>query len=518
MSGERFALALGNATGFFIVAYRMLHERHGTLLAVLALAVSACYVLLGMAFRRRVPEDRRALFGFALLSATFLTLAAPIRLGLNGITLCWGAEGVALITLGYLFRYAPVRHFGCAVLALAVGRLVTRHDLVNSARAWPFQNTDFWVSLWVALSLGGSAAVHHRFRKHGAESDGDVKRLLGNVAGLLGAWLLNHEIAAWMGDLSEAPEMSRYLFLSAHCVLWSCTAVAFAWAGLRLRAWATCVIGLFLLVPACLLGLAMYRVDVASSFPVLNLRFGAAAVCVACLLGFHALLRRFSGHEEDAAGLVDSLVWAALAMGLAFLSLECHAWFYRGGEAAGHARWLTLAVMSMIWSVYALLTAGVGLRLRLRPLCVVGLSLLGVAGIFGLAMYDVQLAARPLLILNLLALRRRGGVRGVSGGFPRAPAPLRRTGGGRGRAGGDSGVGRAVRAVDLPESGVRPLVHSRRRRSPPRALDDSGCAVHAVERLRIAVHGGGDTASPARHVCCWRAPSGRSLLFGVGHV
>ncbi len=90
--GERFFLAVSNAAGMFGLTYTILHSAHKHTLGLVTLGMSASYLILGSLTRKRLRDDERAVFGFIALSVMFLTIAIPIHLDFNGVTVAWAVE------------------------------------------------------------------------------------------------------------------------------------------------------------------------------------------------------------------------------------------------------------------------------------------------------------------------------------------------------------------------------------------------------------------------------------------
>ena len=106
---ERFIMAVAVATAAFGLAHRILYPEHRHVLGFWTLGMAACYAGVGTLARKRIAADVRGAFAFLAFAMTFLTISAPLHLGLNGITLAWGAEAVLLLYLGFRFAYQPVR-------------------------------------------------------------------------------------------------------------------------------------------------------------------------------------------------------------------------------------------------------------------------------------------------------------------------------------------------------------------------------------------------------------------------
>jgi hypothetical protein len=152
-----------NAGLAWTVLYHVFHDARPRLLGLMALALSAAYLLLGLALARTRETDALHVRAALGLAATFLTLAIPVQLGLHGITLAWAAEGLLLAWLGARFDSVLTRAGGHLVVALALGRLLFWHTPLHRGAFTPVLNPSFgtWVAViavaFVAASLGRGA-------------------------------------------------------------------------------------------------------------------------------------------------------------------------------------------------------------------------------------------------------------------------------------------------------------------------------------------------------------------------
>ena len=220
------------------------HESAGLFASILALA--GFHFLLGFHAWRGGGEPMRARVALGLAVA-FFTMALPVKLGLDGTTLAWAAEGVLLTWLGVKQRSSLARLYGYLVLMLALCRLFLRHVPLHPEPFTPVLNAQFGVWLFVIAAM----AVTRRLARTVGEAEGDVAWLDGACALVLGPLtltlllgLLSHETTAYFGHVSQAAadagdrvgalraEREGGLALS---VLWTLFATGLLSAGLLLR-------------------------------------------------------------------------------------------------------------------------------------------------------------------------------------------------------------------------------------------------------------------------------------------
>jgi uncharacterized membrane protein len=118
-------LVLANSFAYFGALYVMLWPQDRWPLTLLALALSAAYVVIA----RLVPppesgEAPLARFLFAGLALTFATLAIPIRLDGKWITLAFSVEGAILVWTGFRSMTPYLRAAGYFLLALSAIRIL----------------------------------------------------------------------------------------------------------------------------------------------------------------------------------------------------------------------------------------------------------------------------------------------------------------------------------------------------------------------------------------------------------
>jgi uncharacterized membrane protein len=118
-------LVLANSFAYFAALYEMLWPQDRWPLTLLALALSAAYVVIA----RLVPpaksgEAPLARFLFAGIALTFATLAIPIRLDGKWITLAFSIEGAILVWTGFRSVTHYLRAAGYLLLAISAIRVL----------------------------------------------------------------------------------------------------------------------------------------------------------------------------------------------------------------------------------------------------------------------------------------------------------------------------------------------------------------------------------------------------------
>ena len=149
-------LVVANAAGYFWAVYLTLEATRPGLEAPWAVGLAVLYRLVSSDYASRVADDPAPVLLHEGISWTFITLAIPLALDVQWITLAWAVQGVMLLWLASRTP-APVAAWGgLAALLLAFSRAVA-FDRYWSVDLVPVWNLTFLVHLLVAaaLAVGG---------------------------------------------------------------------------------------------------------------------------------------------------------------------------------------------------------------------------------------------------------------------------------------------------------------------------------------------------------------------------
>jgi len=393
---ERFVMALANATWAFSYAYAVLYREHKHVLGFVALGMAACYLVLGAGSRRRIAADVRAAFGFLALAVLFLTLAVPLHMRLEGITLVWALEGPVLLYLAYRFRYLPVRIGAFIVALLAVVRLFAVHWPLHDALFIPIWNRHFGTAICVPLAGAVLAVIHQWQRKDSVAADRVLKLAGALGAGLLGLVVVHAELGQWF-------EYSGRLYLG-QCtlpVLWAAGAMAFLLAGGLTRSVHAWYAGLLPLAVAVALAAAGYQDRVPGGYALfLNSRFGAALAAASAVF-IYALCMP---GRRGVPGYVAGLIWGAGAFVLlALLSTEAYSYCHEQILDWQKAHWLGLMSLSVVWAGYAAAMLAIGFWRRILAVRLAALALFGVTAM-KVVLVDIADVRQIYRVISFLVL------------------------------------------------------------------------------------------------------------------
>jgi uncharacterized membrane protein len=231
---------------FYATCYFLLDDDRHEWMAPLALAMAILYAAVARAELALRPADRRILLVTAGTALTFVTLAIPVQLEFNWITIGWGVEALLLLWASFEAAAPRLRSLSGIVFAAAVLRFLLVDTPWDYRAAFtPVFNRYFLGMLALASCLACAAYLARRL---------PVFFMAGILAvGVL--WLgLSFEAYSYFAaqaralqpDAYEAAKQLRWTGQLALSVLWSVLAGLMTAAGFRLRLRAARVAGLAL--------------------------------------------------------------------------------------------------------------------------------------------------------------------------------------------------------------------------------------------------------------------------------
>lgn len=391
-------LVVANAAGYFWAVYFTLEATRPGLEAPWAVGLAVLYRLVSADYASRVSDDLMPVLVHEGVSWTFLTLAIPLALDAQWVTLAWAVQGVMLLWLASRVPTSVAAWGGLAALLLAASRAVA-FDRYWSADIVPVWNLTFLVHLLVAVALvaGGWLGGRVSAEVSAADRFRPSPRLVQGVlwvasvvtlavlfwrepTGLWPASLLTFEIIAvgWLGRGSTSPAFVVAIpFLAIVLTL----RVLLADDDLA-RAAAGSLVSLPLIsrVGACLgMGLAggfLVRAPGVSTQLAGRIVSGGAGLVLLFVLSL-----AWTRHQEA----LESAARAA------------------GRRLVGDVGWRVQVGLSVLWTVYAALALVWGFARRNPAVRYAALALLGLT-VFKAFTVDFAAAKTSLRILSFLVL------------------------------------------------------------------------------------------------------------------
>ena len=215
-------LLLSNSFIFFGVGYFAL-EHHPTgqhLLGLFALGNALIHFIVSAVLYKRNLGNKNLFYLVAILVLTFITIAIPIELDGNWVTLLWMAEACLLFWLGRTKSIPAYEYVAYPLMLLAISSLYQDWEMTytffifdkTAGRVLPLFNVQFLTSV---LCIGGFAFINYLFFNkkytHPFDDKWDLKKML-NYA--LPTTLVALVFLAFKGELTfywdQLYEMSRF--------------------------------------------------------------------------------------------------------------------------------------------------------------------------------------------------------------------------------------------------------------------------------------------------------------------
>lgn len=159
------AILLSNTFFYYAAGMLILSDYHPQLKGLFTIVLAIINLVFGWLLFRRFNADRKLVYLFVGLTLTFVTLAAPVQLKGNYITLFWAAESVLLVWLAQRTNMVAFRISSVVVQVLMLGSLVMDWQNVYGLPADEVPvllNKAFITGISSVLALGAVAVLMRR--------------------------------------------------------------------------------------------------------------------------------------------------------------------------------------------------------------------------------------------------------------------------------------------------------------------------------------------------------------------
>lgn len=274
---EDALLLLVNPFSFFATAYNLLNPTHHDWMGAFAIGMALVYASAAKFLLTRAKKSRREILLLIAVALTFVTIAIPIQLRSNWITIAWAVEGLAILWAALEIRSVRLRAHAFALFGLAFGKFIFWDTPYGRRPTFtPVFNRYFLSSLFVIGCFLAAVYLYHRADQRKL-IDGRVTKIVLGLCAALAFWLLNsietHTFFvanALAQKTAEDAEHQRWLGQMALSVLWAGYAAALAALGFvrRIAAvrWAALALFAVTVVKALLVDIAqlqkIYRIIV----------------------------------------------------------------------------------------------------------------------------------------------------------------------------------------------------------------------------------------------------------------
>ena len=271
---EDALLLLVNPFVFFATAYHLLNPTHHDWMGAFAIIMALVYAGIAKLLLSRAVGSRREILLLIAVALTFLTVAIPIQLRSNWITIAWAVEGVAILWAALEIQSVRLRAHAFALFVLAFGKFLFWDTPYGYRTAFiPVFNRYFLSSLAV---IGCYLAAVYLFERRKLINDRTAMLVIALCAALMFWLLISIETQTYFAGRAfveknmEDAARERWLGQMALSVLWAAYAAALAAFGFVRRVavirWAALALFGLTVVKAMLVDIAqlqkLYRIIV----------------------------------------------------------------------------------------------------------------------------------------------------------------------------------------------------------------------------------------------------------------
>lgn len=235
---EDALLLLVNPFAFFATAYHLLNPTHHDWMGAFAIGMALVYASAAKLLLTQATKGRREVLLLIAVALTFVTIAIPIQLRSNWITIAWAVEGLAILWAALEIRSTRLRVHAFALFALAFVKFLFWDTPYGYRPAFtPVFNRYFLSSLLMIACFLDAVYLYHRAGQRKL-IDGRVTKIVIGLGATLAFWLLisieTHTffVARVVAQkITEDVDHQRWLGQMALSVLWAGYAAALAALG-----------------------------------------------------------------------------------------------------------------------------------------------------------------------------------------------------------------------------------------------------------------------------------------------
>jgi len=178
--------------------YFLLRPDYEGFLGFLATALGAIYIFFAYISSSIQEEDKRLPMFLGAIAVVFLTIAVPLELEQNAITIAWAVEAAVLFALGVSLANPGMRIFGFGVLVISLIRLSAFDSGTGDLTTFiPFFNRRFFTYFMVIISSAVMAYLSVRERERFSSFEKGAQFILGSLVNLLILIVITMEISTF---------------------------------------------------------------------------------------------------------------------------------------------------------------------------------------------------------------------------------------------------------------------------------------------------------------------------------
>ncbi len=283
---EDALLLIVNPFAYFATAFHLLNTTYHDWMGVFAIVMALVYAGAAKLLLARGAKPRREILLLIAVALTFVTIAIPIQLRSNWITIAWAVEGLAILWAALETRSVRLRAHAFALFAFAFVKFIFWDTPYGTRSSFvPVFNRYFLSSLAVIICFLGAVYLYERARERNL-IDGRVTKLVLGLFAALAFWILisieTHTFfvgRALTETTTAGADHQRWLGQMALSVIWALYAAAMAAAGFMQRIavlrWAALALFALTIIKAMLVDIAelqqLYRIIVLAVLGILLL-------------------------------------------------------------------------------------------------------------------------------------------------------------------------------------------------------------------------------------------------------
>jgi len=185
-------LEFANAGVYFGFSYLILKQSYFDFLGFFSLILAIFYFFVGY-FSYKKYQDSHLTLGFLGISLVFLTIAVPLQVKKNLITIIWTIEGAILLWVGFWLGSYRVRVAALAVYMLVAGRLLLFDIQLPLSEFSLFVNRRFVTFVAAALSTGVAAWIYQFYKEKMNKEESPVTAVLLISLNVILVWAFSME-------------------------------------------------------------------------------------------------------------------------------------------------------------------------------------------------------------------------------------------------------------------------------------------------------------------------------------
>lgn len=186
-------LMLLNAAVYFGFGYVLLKPSYEFTLGFFAFGLAVFYFVLGYIAFARYKEDSYLSLGFLGISIVFLTLAVPLQVKKNLITIVWAIEALVLLWVGFWLLSYRLRMAAFAVYILVAIRLIGFDTRFTVEGFNLILNLRFLTFVLSVVSAGAAAWIYNLYKAKITKDELPLQPILLIAASVAFIWALSWE-------------------------------------------------------------------------------------------------------------------------------------------------------------------------------------------------------------------------------------------------------------------------------------------------------------------------------------